>query len=488
MEGVTLVLSFTGFAAALVLGPVASLVVYFLVLFYYPLPLTVPLGSVDFNASRIVILGVLAGAFWRGRHGRPLKFEALDFWVLAQFAAMSVAFLDNADASDVLENRGGKFFDTIFPYIAMRILIDDEKKMVRLIKILTAGLVPLALMGIYEAKTGHNLYSFCARYQSWGLAMQSGDPTYMRHGLYRASASFTNIISFGLLFAAFAPLALGLMADPKWGRVRAALVAGLLMLGLVSSMSSGPLFSIMVTLAMLPLFHFRDKWPLFVVMVVVAIIFTEAFSNRHFYHVLTLFAFDPENAYYRIGLIEECFGGGMAGHWIFGYGFIGIGPGAINTDFHWEHQDLTNLYIHILARAGLVALLPYLIVNFLYFRRLYQAARYATHFSQQWLLWCFAAALAGWNISMMTVSALDQVETLLYVFIALCANMPVILRQTLLERQAALLGAAGTAMHLAIEERIWAVRLTRERFRRLPPWRRRWRWMQRFGFPRMGSA
>jgi hypothetical protein len=51
MEGVTLVISFVGFAAALVLGPVESLMAYFLVLLYYPLPMTIPIGSIDFNAS-----------------------------------------------------------------------------------------------------------------------------------------------------------------------------------------------------------------------------------------------------------------------------------------------------------------------------------------------------------------------------------------------------------------------------------------------------
>jgi hypothetical protein len=149
-----------------------------------------------------VILGVLAGACWHRRREVPFKLEVIDYWVLIQFLAMSLALLDNADFSEVLENRGGKFFDTMFPYIAMRLLIDDEKKMIRLIKYLTIGLVPLALTGFYESWTGHNPYNVFARYESWGLAMESGDPTFVRHGFYRASASFTNIISFGMLFAA----------------------------------------------------------------------------------------------------------------------------------------------------------------------------------------------------------------------------------------------------------------------------------------------
>jgi O-antigen ligase len=171
-----------------------------------------------------------------------------------------------------------------------------------------------------------------------------------------------------------------------------------------------------------------------------------------------------------------------------GYGFVGIGPGSNNSNFHWEHDDLTNIYIHILARAGLVALIPFLVINYLYYRRLYQAARYTTTYPQQWMLWCFGAALVGWNISMMTVSALDQVETLLFMFIALCANLPPMMRQALRERQAELCPSANMAVLRELENEIWAVRMVRQRHRRMAAWRRRWRWIQRFGFPRMKRA
>ena len=40
-----------------------------------------------------------------------------------------------------------------------------------------------------------------------------------------------------------------------------------------------------------------------------------------------------------------------------------------------------------------------------------------------------AAALVGWNVAMMTVGALAQVEQLLYVYIALAGNAPIVFRQ-----------------------------------------------------------
>lgn len=442
MEAVTIAIAAIGAMAAFTLKPVWAIFTYFMVMFYYPQMLTLPMGTVEFSSGRIVMLGLLANALLRGNL-RGFKPNLIDCWILLQFFTMTIGFMVNVDAVEVLKGRGGQMFDTLMPYFAMRILISDRERLFDLIKLFTIGLVPLAILGIYEAKTGHNVYSPFAPYFSWGLKGPNADPTYMRHGLWRASSVMGNYISFGMLFAGAAPLALAPMFEKNWGKGLSLLVLGGLLIGLLSAMSSGPMFSIAMSFGMIAMFKLREKWPIFAVMAVAGLIFVEVFSNRHFYYVLTAFSFDPETAYYRIALIEECFGGGMTGHWFAGYGYVGVGPGNMNAElgFNWEHQDLTNIYIHYLARAGLLALVPYLIVNFLYYRRLYEASKYAKHPSDAWMIWCLASMLVGWNISMMTVAALAQVETLLFMFIGLCANMPAIMRKAAAAEQ----GAGETA-------------------------------------------
>ena len=53
----------------------------------------------------------------------------------------------------------------------------------------------------------------------------------------------------------------------------------------------------------------------------------------------------------------------------------------------------------------------------------------ARNMADRWLIWCFAGGLIGWNMAMMTVSAMDQVEILLYMFIALTGNLPAVIGQ-----------------------------------------------------------
>ena len=112
-------------------------------------------------------------------------------------------------------------------------------------------------------------------------------------------------------------------------------------------------------------YSLRKHWRVIVIFLFLSCAFVEFYSNRHFWEVPTRFAFSSRNAAYRIGLVYEAFGGGMDGHWVMGYGYVGVGPGNDNTNFHWHHRDIVNIYIGILARVGLVGLLPYLVVNFL---------------------------------------------------------------------------------------------------------------------------
>ena len=118
----------------------------------------------------------------------------------------------------------------------------------------------------------------------------------------------------------------------------------------------------------------------------------------------------------------------MDGHWLTGYGYVSIGPGTDNSNFFWEHKDFTNVYIAILARFGLMGLLPFLLVNFMFYRKLFVAARMCRDPADLWLIWCIASALVGWNIAFLTVSSFRQVVTLLYIFIAICNNLPDMVR------------------------------------------------------------
>lgn len=424
MENTTLTISFTALFLTLILSPRRAWIVFCAVLLLYPQPLTVSIGTVDFSSGRIVILGVLANALFIGRTWRRMRFDWMDLLVLLFFITETISYAMAAPSDIVFENRGGVFYDRVFPYFAVRMILHTREDILYFFRWLTILAVPMAIASFYESLTGVNAFGFALRYYNWGLS--EADPAgYIRLGFHRATSTFGNYIALGLFFSAVIPLCTSLWTyiDPK-KRSRLMFCLFALGLGVFSSLSSAPFFSFLTSMGLLSLFFIRRFWVFPVGAFVMLMAFVEAYSNRHFYEVLTSFALDPATAYYRIGLINEALGGGMKDHWLYGYGYVGIGPGSINNEtFHWVHKDFTNIYIGYLATTGLVGLIPYLLINVLYYVRLVQSYLAARELNEKWLVWCFAVLMISWNIAMMTVAPVSQTNQLLHIFIALCCNL-----------------------------------------------------------------
>jgi len=427
MESLTILIAVAGSVLVLLLRPCYALCVYCAVMVCYPPFLTVPVGPVDFSVSRIMILPLLFNAIFLRKTVRETKLDWVDGLVAMAFVGKAFGIAQTVPLGQCLTGEGGVAFDTLLPYIATRCIIHTKKDLLTLFKALIITGIPLAIMGAYETITGRNPVGFMVPYYGFGMAERMR--TVERFGLTRASVTFGNYINFGLFFAALAPICLGLWKQRVWKMSVILSCCAFLLLGAFSSISSAALFSLYISFAMLACFPFRRYWPLMAGAGLGMIVFVECYSNRHAYEVLTRFALSPTTAYYRIGLFQEALGGGMDGHWLYGYGYVGIGPGNDNTNFHWEHQDITNIYIAKLVRGGLVALIPFLVLNVFYYRRLYEAYRSSRSPADEWLVWCIAAALVGWNVAMMTVAALELVNTLLHMLIAVCCGLPALVRR-----------------------------------------------------------
>ncbi len=151
-------------------------------------------------------------------------------------------------------------------------------------------------------------------------------------------------------------------------------------------------------------------------------------SNRTWYDVLAAYlAFNQATAAYRIGLIREAFGGGMSGHWVFGYGLLtALNRGAILPN--WEHTDITNHFIFMMMCFGLTGLLTWLAFIYFAMRNLRVAYRESRTIGQQWMVWCLTAALSGALLSMMSACWEGQPYNMFYVGMGLAANAPLFVR------------------------------------------------------------
>ncbi|MFX0199830.1 MAG: O-antigen ligase family protein [Candidatus Hodarchaeota archaeon] len=422
IENLTLLIALFGSFGALFSRPVRAFSIYLAIGFLYPQYLTLDWGTFAFSTSRILIVFVLLNALVRIRLVDKFKLNWLDFFIIATFIGKSLALTFTTDAAKLIERQGGLFFDTILPYLAVRIIVTSREHLISIIKTLLLIGIPLAFIGVYQSLTGNNPYDFILMHKAW-LPFQKA--TELRFGFYRADGPFGIPINFGLFLAAFVPLCLGLRGYLELRRRWLLTGCAFMTVGVLSSMSSAPFFSLLVSGVFILFYRARKHWKLALLFLVVGCLWLEVYSNRHFYQVADRLAYNPRTAVYRIGLIEETFGGGMKDHWFTGHGLVGLGEQNPNTGFDWEHQDLVNVYIGILACFGLIGLIPYLGVNILYYKWLHRAFTTTLYEADRWLIWSFASTMIGWNIALMTVGAFG-VNTFLHILIAMISNLPLI--------------------------------------------------------------
>lgn len=425
MESITLTIAIVLSLFIFYLRPLQAFCLLCVAMVWYPSFLTVDVGSINFTVTRILSIALMLKLFIFTRWFSFFRWNMMDTLILSMFLCQSISLNHNEPFLLVLENQSGYFVDVILAYFFARYILTNKEDMIYFFKILLLSSIPLAFIGLLDSITGFNPYNLLRDYSTWDLWHSV---RLMRHGFYRSSGSFAVHIVFGLYFSALFIISFTLWYDKNWRTPKVILISICMLLGALSSISSAPIFACFIGFGLLMLYPLRSYWPYAFLFMIISILFLEVISNRHFYEIPTRFAYSGSTAYYRLGLIEEAFSGGMDDHWLFGFGFVGIGPGNNNIDFQWQHKDFTNDYILKLVRFGLVGLIPYILLIIFYYYRLFIASRAALP-HDQWIVWCIASVLIAWNIAMLTVGALEEMNVILYILIGLCANLPNMLGQ-----------------------------------------------------------
>lgn len=445
MEVVTLVVALVGGVVVFLLAPVYGLVVYLAAMTWYPSYLTLSLGTVDFNVGRIVMAALLASLYLQTDLPGKFRITFLDKAVLAYFGATVVAGAFTApELTGFLVNRAGALFDEVLPYFAVRLIVRDRQQYLTVLKAILIVTGPLALLGLYQTVTGHNPAGFFLRYHAWRGTSQGYVPE-NRLGFFRANLTFDVSIMFGLLFATFGPACAGLLRNVG-GSARAWWVALLLMgVGVFSSMSSGPLLTLMMAIAFMAFYRYRIyRWTV-IGLITLMCLAMEVASNRHFYNVIDRFTFNAGTAWYRSRLVEVAiFENGMAGHWLTGFGFAD--PGWNRYIDMAETTDMVNHYLLVLCRFGLVGLIPFLVLIVATWRNLFKRFWMFKRDGDRWLVWCLAASLFGLLVAFFTVSLFGPPTTFFFMLIGFCG-----VADTVVEKKAgqALVVARGTAARTA---------------------------------------
>jgi len=440
MQALTLLVASSASILVLCLSPIYGLVIYVATFSWYPTYLTVPIGTIDFTLRRIVVLSILFKLFVLTDLPKRFEFVLLDKCVIVYFIAQFLAgTMNSSPLMQFLENHGGAVLDTMLPYFVVRIILQNRQQYFTLLKwILIIG-APLAIIGLYECSTGINLMGFFRKYNTWigHSSIPLEERSWVRYGLHRSTVVFSHPIMFGLYFAFFCPICVGLMRNIK--RYKGLYIIGLILMaiGVFSSMSSGAWVALLFAGLFTAFYHWRKYWKPVVIIIVIMCGLVEVISNRHFYDVLSDLSFNTANAWYRSRLIDVAlFEGGMSGHWLAGFPF-GFDPGwgemvNLNASYAHDFTDMVNQYLKILCMYGLVGFVPFVAMNMAAVKGLINSYKECPHRSDRWLIWCLFASLFGAAAAFITVSIYGPPVTVYYIMLAFCGAMPSLIKKNTL--------------------------------------------------------
>ena len=400
-------------AAVLCVPSFYGLVLFFASLIFLPGSLAMELGGLNLPVHRIAVLMLFINLLVTRKDLRTFQWHRADTCLLVFFAGQIAAGVFTTDLFVLLENRSGMFMDVAMPYFAVRIILNSKERYLLFLRYTLMLSALLVFPALYQMTRGVNL-----------LDLGRHKPQMFRNNFYRAYVSFDNSIYFGMYYAAIATAGAGLILQDRGPRrIGSALLTAAACVGVMTSMSSGPLMALIISAAVIALYPLRRRWKMILLTVALGCLAVEVISNRHFYEVVDRFTFQSQTAWYRSRLIEiALFEGGMKDHWMVGYGFADpgwggriVGPGYVS--------DIVNQYLFYLCRFGLLGLVPFFLFLWFTLRRLFGGFLRIQPSRDQWLVWCLGGAIIGMLISLNTVSVFGAVLSVFYMLLAMANNI-----------------------------------------------------------------
>jgi hypothetical protein len=370
---------------------------------YLSVAQAVNLGPFTFTAIRILIAIGFIRILVRGERLTG-GIYTLDWLMLAWAAWVLFSGLFRSNFEETLINRLGWVYGTLGIYFLIRIFCTSVDDVIGLCRVIAILLVPIGLAMMYELSGSPSLF-----YVFEG----SPNQLYIREGQIRAYGPFMHPILAGTVGAVCLPLVIGL-----WRHSPAMAFAGTTacLAMVVSSASSGPVMSMLTSLAGLAMWPLRRsmraiRWGSFAALLVLSVV-----MNAPIYFLIArVDIVGGSTGWHRSLLIDSAIK--YIDEWW-----------AIGTDYtrHWapspgptsQHTDITNQYLSMGIAGGLPLMVLFIAIIVYAFaavgRRLHHPSTRPEHHMMLWALGC---ALFAHATTFLSVTYFDQSYVFLYLTI-----------------------------------------------------------------------
>jgi len=418
MQDVTLAIGILGSLLVLLFRPAHALAAYVAVSVWYPDYLRVSIGTIDISAGRIVVAVLLLRCLCDDRLRRKFIWSRLDSLVAVSMAIFVGIYCATHPLSAALENRGGFLMDTWFSYLAARLIVNNKADVTSFAKVCGVVLAVLAVLGMAEAVTHVQPYLVMRQYRPWETA-RAGPPD-LRWGLTRAVGPFSHPIMFGGCFVMFLPIIWALRRERCNWRMWAYVLSAMIVLGALSSMSSGPWGMLVITVFCLGLEkHKRWVKPALIWFFVMCIL-AEVASNRPLHHVLLSYGNLGRGDWYQRARLIDVAIEHFNEWWLAGYG--GVDPGWGAMYFHDDHTDVNNQFLLAGIECGILGVIALLAVFTRALRDLVRAFKAAADEQLRTIYWSLGSVLIGVFVQWQGVSSFGQNTALFYIILGIVGS------------------------------------------------------------------
>jgi hypothetical protein len=396
--------------------PAYALAAYVAALVWYPDYLRVSIGTIDISVGRIVVAVLLLRCLFDDRLRGKFIWSRLDSLVAVSMAIFVGIYCATYPLSAALENRGGFLMDTWFSYLAARLIINNKTGVISFAKVVGVVLAALAVLGMAEAVTHVQPYLVMRQYRPWETPRHG--QLDLRWGLTRAVGPFSHPIMFGGCFVMFLPIIWALRCERGNWRMWAYLLSGMIVLGAISSMSSGPGGMLAITTFCLGLEkHKRWVKPVLIWFFVTCIL-AEVASNRPLHHVLLSYGNLGRGDWYQRARLIDYAIRDFDTWWLAGYGGKDPGWGAM----YGSVTDVNNQFLLAGIECGILGVIALLAVFARALRDLVRAFEAAADEQLRSMYWSLGSVLIGVFVLWQGVSSFGQNNALFYIILGIMGS------------------------------------------------------------------
>ncbi len=382
---------------------------------YMTLGQAVVIGPLHFYVIRIMIFFGCLRVIIR-KEFTAITFNSVDKSVIAfVFISALIYYLLRKD-SDAIISSLGTSYNALGLYFIFRSVVRDESDYYSTFKMLALVMMPMAFSMLIEKVTGRNFFS-----------MFGGVPEYtvVRGGKLRAQGAFQHPILAGTLGATSIPFFIALWVK---GESKAFAAIGLVMATIITitPASSGPVMAYVTVIIGLIMWHLRDN------MRVVRWITLFTLIGLHMVMKAPVWALIGKlsgliggTGWHRVALIDAAIAH-FDEWWLLGTDYT---RHWLPTGVTWseKHTDITNNFIGIGIRGGIISLIIFIVILVCCFRAVGIKVKEIdpNKFTYKFTVWCLGVSLFAHVTSFISVCYFDQIIVFWYLLLAMIGLLAV---------------------------------------------------------------